>query len=109
MDAWIEANDYVAALEWLSGLDQEDPDVRLQLEKTWLNNGLHNMNTFDAGQMRTRMNDALRSFANVLELNPQNQIAREQIVSILAVYSTMPGRGPEPDVAERLAGLGFQP
>lgn len=109
IDLWIEANDYESALAWLEQQDTQDPAIQLLFEKTWLNYGLHNMITFDAQNMRTQMNNALRCFAEVLEINPQNQVAREQISQILGVYRTMPDRSPEPDVLERLAALGFNP
>ncbi len=107
IDLWINANDYESALAWLSGQDIESAETRLLLEKTWLNYGLHNMTTFDMQNMRTQMNNALRCFAEVLEINPENQIAIDQIGQILGVYRTMPDRGPEADVVERLKGLGF--
>lgn len=107
VDAWIEQNQYDQALEYLAGQDTSSADIRLLLEKTHLNNAFYSMSTFDPGQMRTRMNDALRSFAKVLRINPSNQTAREQINQILGVYRTMPGRGPEPDVTEELRALGF--
>lgn len=109
IDLWIEANDYESALTWLEQQDTQDPSIQLLFEKTWLNYGLHNMITFDAQNMRTQMNNALRCFAEVLEINPQNQVAREQISQILGVYRTMPDRSPEPDVVERLAAFGFNP
>ena len=109
IDLWIEANDYESALAWLEGQDSQDPSIQLLFEKTWLNYGLHNMITFDAQNMRTQMNNALRCFAEVLEINPQNQVARDQISQILGVYRTMPDRSPEPDVVERLATFGFNP
>ena len=112
VDAWIAQNEYGQALEWLDS-DQASslPDAQrsLLLEKTWLNYGLHNMSTFEPGEMRTRMNDALRCFARVIEINPANRTADEQIRQILGVYATMPGRGPEADVIETLRSLGYTP
>lgn len=107
VDLWINANEYESALAWLAEQDQQDSTIRFLLEKTWLNYGLHNMSTFDVSNMRTQMNNALRCFAEVLEVNPQNQMAIDQIRQILGVYRTMPDRGPEADVVERLQGLGF--
>lgn len=109
IDLLIEANDYDSALAWLEGQDSQDPEIQLLFEKTWLNYGLHNMGTFDMQNMRTQMNNALRCFAEVLEINPQNQVARDQISQIFGVYRTMPDRSPEPDVVERLAAFGFKP
>lgn len=112
VDAWIAQNEYGQALEWLDS-DQASslPDAQrsLLLEKTWLNYGLHNMSTFEPGEMRTQMNDALRCFARVIEINPANRTADEQIRQILGVYATMPGRGPEADVLETLRSLGYTP
>lgn len=103
----IEADDYETALTLLENEDRSDPEIRLLLEKTHLNFGLHSMNTFDADEMRTRMNKALVQFTEVLRINPNNAVAREQIEQILAVYDTIPDRGPEEDVLEGLREVGF--
>ncbi|PWN05927.1 hypothetical protein [Rhodohalobacter mucosus] len=107
IDRLIEANEYETALSLLSNEDREDPDIRLLLEKTHLNYGLHSMNTFDQTEMRTRMNNALTQFTEVLKINPQNQVARDQIEQIMAIYSTIPNRQPEPEVLEGLREVGF--
>lgn len=107
VDQMIEQNEYEAALEMLSGEDTDDPEIRELLEKTHLNYGLNSMNTFDAGEMRTRMNNALVQFTEVLKINPENTVAREQIEQIMGVYETMPNRGPEEDVLEGLREVGF--
>ena len=107
IDRLIENNDYETALTLLSEEDREDPDIRLLLEKTHLNYGLHSMNTFDQTEMRTRMNNALTQFTEVLRLNPQNSVARTQIEQIMAIYSTIPNRQPEPEVLEGLREVGF--
>lgn len=112
VDAWIEQNEYEQALEWLASDEASslaDAQRNQLLEKTWLNYGLHNMSTFEPGEMRTRMNDALRCFARVIEINPANRMADQQIRQILGVYATMPGRGPEADVLETLRSLGYTP
>lgn len=107
VDTWIENNDYDAALEWLGTQDETNPDVKQQLEKVWLNYGYHSMNVFDPAEMRTQMNWALTCFAEVLTLNEQNEAARAQIDQILDVYATMPDRGPDPEVMDRLAPFGY--
>lgn len=107
VDQMIDQNEYEAALEMLSGEDRDDPEIRELLEKTHLNYGLNSMNTFDAGEMRTRMNNALVQFTEVLKINPENTVAREQIEQIMGVYETMPDRGPEEDVLEGLREVGF--
>jgi len=107
VDTWIANNDYDAALEWLGTQDENDPDVQRQFEKVWLNYGYHSMSIFDPAEMRTQMNWALTCFAEVLAINDQNAAARGQIDQILGVYSTMPDRGPDPDVMERLAPFGY--
>lgn len=107
VDAWIAADNYQEALDFLATQDASSPEIRLLLEKTHLNLAFYSMSTFDPGQMRTRMNDALRNFAAVLRINPANETAREQINQILGVYRTMPGRGPEEDVTTELRSLGF--
>lgn len=103
----IEDNRYEKALDILAEEDHEDPDVLMLLEKTHLNFGLYNMNTFDQTEMRTRMNDALRQFTEVLKINPRNDVARNQIEQILQIYNTIPDRQPEDDVIAGLREIGF--
>jgi hypothetical protein len=107
IDRLIENNHYETALSMLEDYDRENPEIRLLLEKTHLNFGLHSMNTFDMSEMRTRMNNALTQFTEVLKLNPNNVVAREQIEQILMIYSTIPNRDPDPDVLEGLREIGF--
>jgi len=107
IDLMIEQNRYEAALDLLEEEDPQNPDTRLLLEKTHLNYGLHSMNTFDQTEMRTRMNNALLQFTEVLKLNPENEVAREQIEQIMDIYSTIPDREPEPEVLEALREVGF--
>jgi hypothetical protein len=107
IDRLIEANEYETALELLLNMDTDDSEVRLQLEKTHLNYGLHSMNTFDQTEMRTRMNNALTQFTEVLRINPDNNVAREQIEQIMTIYETIPNRQPEPEVLEGLREVGF--
>lgn len=108
IDLLIERNQYTAALDILLEEDRDDPEIRNLLEKTHLNYGLHSMNTFDQTEMRTRMNNALSQFTEVLRLNPNNVVAREQIGQILSIYDTIPGRDPDPDVLEGLREVGFE-
>jgi hypothetical protein len=107
VDYLIEQNMYEEALDELENEDIEDPGIRILLEKTHLNYGLHNMNTFDETEMRTRMNDALRQFTEVLRINPQNEVAQNQIRQILQIYDTIPNRQPEDDVIAGLREVGF--
>lgn len=107
VDYLIEANEYESALNLLEDEDRSDEQIRMLLEKTHLNYGLHSMNTFDQTEMRTRMNNALAHFTEVLRINPDNQFAREQIQQIMGIYSTIPNREPEPDVLEGLREVGF--
>jgi hypothetical protein len=107
IDYLIEQNMYGEALDELENEDIEDPGIRVLLEKTHLNYGLHNMNTFDETEMRTRMNDALRQFTEVLRINPQNEVAQNQIRQILQIYDTIPNRQPEDDVIAGLREVGF--
>ncbi len=107
VDYLIEQNMYEEALDELENEDIEDPGIRVLLEKTHLNYGLHNMNTFDETEMRTRMNDALRQFTEVLRINPQNEVAQNQIRQILQIYDTIPNRQPEDDVIVGLRDVGF--
>ena len=108
IDRLIENNNYTTALSLLEEYDREDPEIRLLLEKTHLNFGLYSMNTFDLNEMRTRMNNALVQFTEVLKLNPGNVVAREQIAQILMIYSTIPNRDPDPGVLEGLREVGFE-
>lgn len=107
IDQLIDQNRYEAALDLLEDEDPQNPDTRFLLEKTHLNYGLHSMNTFDQTEMRTRMNNALIQFTEVLKLNPDNQMARDQIIQIMDIYSTIPDRQPEPEVLEALREVGF--
>ena len=109
VDRYIEQDRYEEALRLLDGEDREDPEVRLLLEKTHLNYALNSMSTFDAGEMRTRMNTALIQFVEVLKINPENSVARNQIQQILGVYDTMPDRGPEPEAVNALQEVGINP
>lgn len=107
IDYLIEDNRYEEALDILWSEDQSDPNVRTLREKTHLNYGLYSMNTFDETEMRTRMNNALRQFTEVLKINPQNDVARNQIEQILQIYNTIPDRQPEDDVIAGLREIGF--
>jgi tetratricopeptide (TPR) repeat protein len=107
IDYLIEDNRYEEALDLLDDEDQSDLNVQTLREKAHLNYGLHSMNTFDQTEMRTRMNNALRQFTEVLKINPQNDVARNQIEQILQVYSTIPDRQPEDDVIAGLREIGF--
>ncbi|MGM0505656.1 MAG: hypothetical protein ACQER4_00540 [Bacteroidota bacterium] len=107
IDQLIEENQYVEALDLVEGNEGEIENPELQREKIHLNYGLHLMTTFDESEMRTRMNEAMRQFIEVIRINPDNQVAREQINQILMVYDTIPDREPEPDVTESLNELGW--
>lgn len=104
----IEQDEYEAAFDILKDEDPDDPHIAKLREKTHLNYGLYNMNTFDAEEMRTRMNNALVQFTEVLKINPRNAVAREQIEQIMSVYATMPDRGPNPEVMEGLREVGYE-
>lgn len=103
----IEADEYETALTILGDEDRNEPEIQRLYEMTHLNYGLYSMNTFDVEEMRTRMNFALMQFAEVLEINPNNQVANEQIEQILSIYDTIPDRGPEEETLERLREVGF--
>lgn len=104
----IEQDEYETALDLLADEDQNDPHIAELREKTHLNYGLHSMNTFDAEEMRTRMNNALLQFTEVLKINPYNAVAREQIEQILGVYATMPNRSPDEEVMAGLREVGYE-
>jgi len=107
IDLLIDNNDYETALDILEEMDQTDPEIQTLREKTHLNYGLHSMSTFDEAEMRTRMNNALIQFTEVIRINPENSVAREQIEQIMAIYATIPNRQPEPEVLEGLREVGF--
>ncbi|MEX0593645.1 MAG: hypothetical protein WD115_02630 [Balneolaceae bacterium] len=107
VDQLIEENRYEEALGLVEQYDGESGDPDLLREKIHLNYGLNLMTTFDESEMRTRMNEAMRQFIEVIRINPENRMAREQINQILGVYDTIPDREPEPDVTESLNELGW--
>ncbi len=107
VDLLIDNDEYEAALTMLEGEDRDDPEIARMLEKIHLNYGLHSMNTFDETEMRTRMNNALTQFTEVLRINPDNAVAREQIEQIMMIYGTIPDREPDPEVLEGLREVGF--
>jgi ribosome-interacting GTPase 1 len=107
IDLLIDNNEYETALSVLDDEDRDDPEIQQLYEKTHLNYGLNSMSTFDESEMRTRMNLALEQFTEVLRINPQNEVAREQIDQIMAVYATIPEREPEEDVLEGLREVGY--
>ena len=107
IDLLIEQNEYNTALDVLSGQDMSGPEIAKLKEKVHLNYGLHSMNTFDQTEMRTRMNNALSQFTEVLRINPDNSAARQYIQQILDIYATIPDRSPEKNVMEGLRDVGF--
>jgi tetratricopeptide (TPR) repeat protein len=107
IDLLIEQNEYETALEVLSERDMSDPEIAQLKEKVHLNYGLHSMNTFDQTEMRTRMNNALTQFTEVLRINPDNEMARQYAQQILDIYATIPDRSPDEDVKEGLRDVGF--
>ncbi len=107
IDVLIENDDYETALALLDNEDREDEEIRHLLEKTHLNYAFYSMNTFDETEMRTRMNNALVQFTEVLKINPQNAVAIEQVQQIMGIYETIPDRQPEPEVIEGLREVGF--
>lgn len=107
VDHLIEQNRYEEAIERIHSEADAEPTRNRLLEKAHLNYGFYNMNTFDGEEMRTRMNEALRQFIEVLRINPENEEARTRIDQILQVYDTMPDRQPEPDVLNSLEEIGY--
>ncbi len=103
----IENDEYESAISLLQEEDRSNLEVMRLLEKTHLNYGLNSMNTFDQSEMRSRMNNALVQFTEVLRINPENNVAREQITQIMDIYATIPDREPEEEVLEGLRDVGF--
>lgn len=106
IDYLIEQDEYEKALILLVDGDRSDPNIKLLLEKTYLNYGLYSMGILH-GDMRMRMNNALVQFTEVLRINPHNTIAREQIEQIMSIYSIIPGRLPEESTLRGLREIGF--
>lgn len=107
VDWYIENDQYEEALELLKYRDRTDPETLLMLEKTHLNYGLSSMSVFVPSEMHERMNFALAQFIEVLNINPENHMAREQIEQILMIFFTMPDNDPKPTILKELVTLGF--
>lgn len=107
IDYLIQQNEYEKALILIDNGDRSDPEINLLLEKTHLNFGLYYMSANVADDMRLSMNNALIQFTEVLRINPQNAVAREQIEQIMSIYNTIPGRLPEESTLRGLREIGF--
>ena len=108
IDALIEKDMYVDALNTLDGLDASE-EVSILKEKVHLNYGLYlEYRDSNTTNMRDKMNSALEQYIETLKLNPDNEKAISEIEQILGIYASFPDRSPEPTIVEELKALGFE-
>ncbi len=106
----IAEDNYTQALDILENAnpEQTDADLPRLKEKTYLNYGLYlEYRGPEDSTMRDRMTSALEQFIEVLELNPDNEKARQEIRQIMGIYNTMPDKSPGDDIISELNELGF--
>ncbi|MBO6522821.1 MAG: hypothetical protein JJ971_03265 [Balneolaceae bacterium] len=108
IDALIEKDMYVDALNTLEGLETSDEVATLK-EKVHLNYGLYlEYRDSNTTNMRDKMNGALAQYIEVLKLNPDNEKAISEIEQILGIYASFPDRSPEESIVQELQALGFE-
>ncbi len=106
----IDKHEYERSLSLLGNVNIKALDINPLLEKTYLNYGLYFMSRFiaDENEMSVRMNKALIQFTEVLKINSNNVLAREQIQQIIMIYDTRPGYEPHPEVLKGLRDIGVE-
>ena len=102
----IEKDQYTEALNLLDDATNQSKADSLQ-EKVHLNYGLYLEYRGGDREMRARMTGALEQFIKVLEINPANQKALNEIKQIMGVYSTMPDKNPPEEILKELDRLGI--
>ena len=102
----IEQDQYTQALDLLEDASNQSKADSLK-EKVHLNYGLYLEYRGGDKEMRARMTGALEQFINVLEINPANQKALNEIKQIMGVYSTMPDKNPPQEILKELDRLGI--
>ena len=87
--------------------DAQSQQVKAQL---YLKHGVWSIDfgvTHGAKNMRAAVTQSLEDFIHTLEIDPNNQAAKQQINQILNVYKTMPGKSVPEKVVPQLKKLGF--
>jgi hypothetical protein len=110
IDQLIAEDNYEQALNLLSNADPNETEANLDelREKTFLNYGLYlEYRGPEDSSMRDRMTSALEQYIKVLNINPENQKAREEIKQIMGIYNTMPDKSPGEEILADLRELGF--
>lgn len=102
----IEQDQYTQALDLLNDVSDQTKADSLR-EKVHLNYGLYLEYRGGDMEMRDRMTGALEQFINVLNINPANQKALNEIKQIMGVYTTMPNKNPPKDILKDLDRLGI--
>lgn len=102
----IEQDQYKEALDLLNDVPDKNKADSLR-EKVHLNYGLYLEYRGGDMEMRDRMTGALEQFIKVLDLNPANQKAENEIKQIMGVYTTMPDKNPPENILEDLDRLGI--
>lgn len=109
IDQLIAEDNYTQAINLLNDADSNKVQNFNQLrEKTYLNYGIYlEYRGPEDSSMRDRMTSALEQYIKVLNINPQNEKAREEINQIMGIYNTMPNKSPGEEILEELRELGF--
>lgn len=110
VDQLIAEDNYSQAIELVNNADanETNADLATLKEKAHLNYGMFlEYRAPDDQSMRERMTSALEQYIKVLNLNPENQKAREEIKQIMSIYSTMPDKSPGEEIMADLRELGF--
>lgn len=87
--------------------DEQSKDL---LAKVYLKHGIwviYSGPSSATGNMHQAVTQSLKDFINVLDIEPHNQQARDQINQILQIYKTMPDKSPDPSLVPKLRQLGF--
>lgn len=110
IDQLIAEDNYEQALTLLKNAKASETEANLERlkEKTYLNYGLYlEYRGPEGSSMRDRMTSALEQYIEVLNINPKNQKARQEIKQIMGIYNTMPDKSPGEKILADLRDLGF--
>ncbi len=110
VDQLISEDKYPEAIKLLNNANasKTEDDITKLKEKTFLNYGIFlEYRGPEGSTMRDRMTTALEQYIKVLNINPKNQRAREEINQIMGIYSTMPDKTPGEEILSDLRELGF--
>lgn len=89
---------------------KNDEQSKQLLAKVYLKHGIWSIYSGPSsgtGNMHQAVTQSLKDFINVLDIDPQNKEARDQINQILQIYRTMPDKSPDPSLIPKLRKLGF--